>query len=48
MMPLHKRLATMNHMAWRYLSHITVVDNTGTAWGMNIAIKGNDGVSDLP
>ena len=48
MMPLHKKLATMNHMAWGYLSHITVVDNTGQAWGMSIAIKGNDGVSNLP
>ena len=47
MMPLHKKLATMNHMAWGYLSHITVVDNTGKAWGMSIAVKGNDGVSDL-
>ena len=36
-------------MAWViYLPHITVVDNTGEAWGTSSAIKVNDGVSTSP
>ena len=36
-------------MAWViYPPHITVVDNTGEAWGTSSAIKGNDGVSAPP
>ena len=37
-----------NEPIWHgwYPSHITVVDNTGEAWGTSSPIKGNDGVSD--
>ena len=31
-----------------YPPHITVVDNTGEAWGTSSAIKGDDGVSAPP
>ena len=35
-----------NEPIWHgwYPPHITVVDNTGEAWGTSIAIKGNDDV----
>ena len=47
LMPLK---AGNNEPIWHgwYPPHITVVDNTGEAWGTSSAIKGNDGVSTSP
>ena len=41
-----KLIAGNNEPIWHgwYPSHITVVDNTGKAWGTSSVIKGNDGV----
>ena len=45
-----KLKAGNNEPIWHgwYPPHITVVDNTGEAWGTSSAIKGNDGVSAPP
>ena len=49
MMPF-KLKAGNNESIWHgsYSPHITVVDNTGEAWGTSSVVKGNDGVSAPP